>query len=71
MCNKKELLQKRKHYSVSIERTIAQDMRSAHIKFEPKLSLNGFYREVLDFYIKNHCHECGDVTVKRTSHKCG
>lgn len=63
--------QGRKYQSFSMFHETRKRLISLHQGFEPRMTVGGFLEEVLDFYEKNHCPECGEVTAKKVRHQCG
>lgn len=62
--------QDRKYQSVSMHHEVRDKLVAMQISFDPLNTLNGFLDNALDFYLKYHCPQCGQETVREVRHEC-
>lgn len=62
--------QGRKYQSFSMFHETRDRLVAMHQAFEPRMTIGGFLENVLSFYRKYHCPECGEVTAKKVRHQC-
>lgn len=62
----KSTKQKKEFWSITVHKDLIPKLREAHARYAPKYTVNGFYEDMLEVYIKAHCPECLSTLSPKT-----
>jgi len=54
--------------ALTVREGTTERVKNLNVAFEPNMSRGGFIVEVIDFYERNHCPECGECIAKKEKH---
>ena len=55
---KSQQTRKQQFASITVHKELVARIREVHARLAPKYTVNSFYEDMLEFYVRYHCPEC-------------